>query len=396
MPSQRDQEILPLKEIKYVFNIEVLQPGDILLMNTYHESQRKLMALATGKCIYDHAALYLGDAFLMEANGFGVVMNHIFSYGFKEVNDACVMRLKKYSPVVIENVIYNAKSFMGMEFDSLEARIVPKVKDTNKEDTSNRSFCSRLVSQCYSKEGIKLFANPDYCSPDDFLGSDQLQQIDSPLMEFTSEMEATVKKAQTQRSDFDSATYWAIPFQQFSQLYGEDIQTMGQLIAAASKHIDKDDEALAIIANNGLFEPVKDRNKYQPWLDNDEDFFNHFNSTEEQLFFLCNQLLHHDLTYIPSYKQNFASCCIAEYLCPQSRVIERIQKGATDILDDAIYVRKRLAYLYAAVSKHDEKGFKDFVEKYGFYKDYVYKYTPISIDHILRDMMKASSADSNS
>ena len=52
--------IIPKEEIKFVFNEPIMQPGDILLMNTY-ESQRRLMP----GCQYDHAAIYLGDAFLM-------------------------------------------------------------------------------------------------------------------------------------------------------------------------------------------------------------------------------------------------------------------------------------------------------------------------------------------
>ena len=63
--------VVPKEEIKFVFNEPVMQPGDILLMNTY-ESQRRLMP----GCQYDHVAIYLGDAFLMEADGTGVVMNH--------------------------------------------------------------------------------------------------------------------------------------------------------------------------------------------------------------------------------------------------------------------------------------------------------------------------------
>lgn len=391
MPARRDSETLPIEEIKYVFNGAVLQPGDILLMNTYHEVQRKVMERYSGSCIYDHAALYIGDAFLMEANGLGVVMNHIYSYGFKAENDACIMRLKNQSPVTISNVIYNAKAFMGMEFDGNEAHAVPANKNTDKEDTSNRTFCSRLVSQCFSDEGINLFKNPNYCSPDDFLTCELLEKIEPSLMPFTSEMEVTVENAQKQRVDFKSATYWAIPFQQLSSLYGEDIQTMAQLIAAASRHIENDESALSIIADNHLFEPVEDRKANWPWLDNDDDFFNHYPTTEKQMFFLSCQFLHFDLTYLPSLKQNFASISVAESMCPQSKVIERIAQGFKDILDETIQTRKRLAELYWSVAKRDKEGFKNFIAEYGLYKEFEYVETPISIDHILHDMMKVSS-----
>lgn len=391
MPSRHDSEILPIDEIKYVFNGAALQPGDILLMNTYHEVQRKVMERFSSSCIYDHAALYIGDAFLMEANGLGVVMNRIYSYGFKAEKDACILRLKNQSPVTIANVIYNAKSYMGMEFGSEEAHAVPFNKNTDKEDTSNRSFCSRLVAKCYSEEGINLFQNPAYCAPDDFLVCDQLDKIEPSLVPFTSEMEATVNNAQNERANFKNATYWAAPFQQFTALYGDDIQTMAQLIASASRHIDKDDEALKIISDNKLFQPEEDRKANWPWLDEDDDFFNHHDSTEKQMFFLHCQFLHFDLTYIPSLKQNFASLCLAESMCPQSKVIARIKQGFGDILEETIKTRKRLEELYIATAFRDKEGFKAFIEKYGLYKDYEYIDTPISIDHILHDMMKASN-----
>lgn len=387
---RRYSETLLLGEIKYVFNVAALQPGDILLMNTYHEVQRKVMERAFGSCIYDHAALYLGDAFLMEANGLGVVMNHIYSYGFKAEKDACVLRLKQVGLATIENVVYNAKTYMGMEFGSDEAKAVSKNKDTDKEDTSNRTFCSRLVAQCYSKEGVHLFKNPNYCTPDDYLKCDQLYIVEPSAVPFTEQMAATVMNAQIQRDDFDTATYWAKPFQQFSELYGQDIQTMGQLIAAASRNTDKDGEALDIIESKHLFQPVEDRKTQWPWFDDDEAFFQHFPSTEKLLFFINSQLLHYDLTYMPTFKQNYASNCVAEYMCPQSKVIARIKQGFTVILEEAIYVRKRLAYLYIKTIEKDKEGFDAFVEKYGFNRNYEYKETPISIDHILRDLMRAS------
>ena len=64
------------EDIQYAFNTAKLQKGDILLINDYEESLRKKM----GGAKYTHAALYMGDAFIMEANGYGVTMNHIFSY----------------------------------------------------------------------------------------------------------------------------------------------------------------------------------------------------------------------------------------------------------------------------------------------------------------------------
>ena len=73
------------------------------------------------------------------------------------------------------------------------------------------------------------------------------------------------------------------------------------------------------------------------------------------------------------------------------KVIARIKQGFSDILEETIKTRKRLEELYIATAFRDKEGFKAFVEKYGLYKDYEYIDTPISIDHILHDMMKASN-----
>lgn len=385
-----DPEIISVEEINYVYNMEVLQPGDILLMNTYNESQRRVMEHMCGSCIYDHVALYIGDAFIIEAEGYGVVMNHIFSRGFKSEKDACVLRLKKASSVTLDNIVYNARSFVGMELDGKEMRMVPKNKKTDKKDSSNHTFCSRLVSQCFFMEGIIFFDNPDYCTPDDFLNSDKLEIIDDSLQPFTSEMEVTVMNAQKQRINYKESTFWAIPFQQFSELYNEDIQTFGQLIAAASRHIDQDSDALKIIEINKLFCPIEERQKEWPWLEKDDDFFHHFLTTEEQLFFLNCQMLHYDLTYIPSVKQNYLSLCVANSVCPNSMIIARIKQGFLEVLNASIDTRKRLAQLYEIVFKRDQKGFITFVDKYGFNSNYKYKATPAIIDHILHDFFRAS------
>lgn len=57
------------------------------MINTYNERMHKLM-----KSQFDHVALYAGDAFIMESDGGGVVLNHVFSYGFNDSNDAVVLR----------------------------------------------------------------------------------------------------------------------------------------------------------------------------------------------------------------------------------------------------------------------------------------------------------------
>ena len=180
--------IVPQDEIKYIFNPYNLLPGDILLMNTYEEDMRARM-----KCKYEHAAIYIGDAFLMEANGVHVVMSHIYSYAFREFDHACVLRLKKASTLTLKEIARNARKQMGREYvNRMQLRLVSKYKNTEKQDESNKSFCSRLVAQSYFYEGIKLLPNADFCEPDDFLKSDLLESVPDAITEFHEDLAKVV------------------------------------------------------------------------------------------------------------------------------------------------------------------------------------------------------------
>ena len=133
-------KIVPIDEVRFIFNPAVLEKGDILLMNTYEERLREKLG-----CKYEHAAIYVGDAYIMEANGLHVVMSHIYSYAFREVDHACVLRLKKYSPRALEEVARNARKQMGRDYvNTNQFRYVRALKNSDKKDSSNNSFCSSV------------------------------------------------------------------------------------------------------------------------------------------------------------------------------------------------------------------------------------------------------------
>ena len=149
------------------------------------------------KCKQEHAAIYIGDAFLMEANGAHVVMSHIYSYAFREYGHACVLRLKKSSPSILKEVARNARKQMGREYvNTMQLRYVRAYKNTDKQDESNKSFCSRLVAQSYISEGIQLLPNADYCEPDDFLTSELLEVVPNTITEFHEDLAKVVMNQQ--------------------------------------------------------------------------------------------------------------------------------------------------------------------------------------------------------
>lgn len=376
--------IIPKEEIKFVFNEPIMQPGDILLMNTY-ESQRRLMP----GCIYDHAAIYLGDAFLMEADGTGVVMNHIYSYAFREAEHGCILRLKTTSHKIIDDMLFWIRSRMAMEFGTQQARMVNTYRNSDKKDQSNRTFCSRLVAQAYHQAGIDVVSNPDYCAPDDFLSSNQLEQISPSLQTFTEEMILTVMNSQNKRNSSEWNTCLAEMFENMRHLYGDDIQTMDQLLISAVHHTDKDDEAIDLLKKQKWMTPPSEQTKLiWPWFCDDDTFFKHFPTIQDVMFFLNNQFLHYDKTYLPIFRENAMNLSIFAKLRPDSQVVQLIHQHIKDILDEAIAVRRRLEYLYVETFSKDEQGFLDFCKECGHYEQYEYKEGVIDISRTLQALLE--------
>lgn len=381
--------IVPEENIKYVFNVQLMKPGDILLMNTY-ESQRRLMP----GCKYDHVAIYLGDAFLVEADGMGVVMNHVYSYAFREVEDGCVLRLKNGSVRMIEELLFWVRGRMAMEFGTQQARLVYKLKETEEQEHSNRTFCSRLVAQAYHQRGVDVVQNPDYCSPDDFLSSEYLEKVEPSLRSFTKEMSVTVMNAQKERACSDWNASLAELFQEFRHFYGDDIQTIDQFLMSAIHHTNMDSEAVLLLKKQRYMIPPTELTKnIWPWFSDDETFFNHFPITRDALFFLCNQFLHFDKTYLPIFMENAMNVSVISKINKDSQVVKVMARHLNKVYDEAVAIRKRLEYLYIETYKRDENGFVDFCKKYGFYKHFEYTESVLEISRLLRAMVEYGPAD---
>lgn len=378
--------IVPKDEIKYIFNPVNLRPGDILLMNTYEEDMRRVM-----KCRFEHAAMYLGDGYIMEANGVFVLMSHIYSYAFREREHACVLRMKKASPITLSNVVRAAFQQVGREYiNTMQFRHVRGFKNTDKQDTSNRSFCSRLVAQAYSEESICPVHNPDYCEPDDFLASDKLEEIQDGVMPFPQELEHVVMYQQQHREDTDIDSPNAELFKLLSDLYKEDIQDLGQVLMASFKHLELDESAIEIVKSSRMFKLMDDVKHDSPWLLDDDAFLEHFTDTEEGMHCLYSQLKHYDDTLIPRYRELHLQLITTAYYFPKSKFAAFLRDYIQQMVDDAITIRKRLEHFFVLMHDQREADFDAFVDKYGFYYEFRYEPKPIDIGFILHDIMKAS------
>lgn len=384
--------ILKQEEIKYIFNPAVLLPGDILLMNTYEERLRTMMG-----CQYEHAAIYLGDAFLMEANGSHVLMSHIYSYAFKEENHACVLRLKHFLPNTLTDIARRARMQYGREYvNTTQFRYVRAFKNTDKKDDSNRSFCSRLVAQAYENENIHLLPNADFCEPDDFLKSSLLEEVKSAIVPFSDDMATVVMTNQESREKNEIDNPNGELFKALSELYNENIQDLSQALLSSSRKPEFDDKAIEIIKTSRMFKHMDDVNSEMPWLMNVDQFFSHFSDTKRAMHFLYSQMQHYDNTILPDYNELHLQMITLAYYRPECKVVVFLRDYIAQMVDEAITCRKQLETLFIETYTRYKDDFIVFVNKYGIYKDFEYKPPVTDISFILRDIMKAYSDANNS
>ena len=382
--------ILTKEEIKYIFNPYKLLPGDILLMNTYEERLRQKMG-----CKYEHAAIYIGDAYLMEANGAHVVMTHIYSYVFREADHACVLRLKEFSPITLQNIARASRQQMGREYSTLPFLRVRDFKNTDQKDNGNRSFCSRLVAQSYLEENVAIVPNADYCEPDDFLHSELLEQVPDAVVPFTDEMEKVVMNNQKLREANEIDSPNAELFKSLSQLYDVDIQDLTQFLLASFRNPELDEAAIEIIKASRMFKHMDDVMRDMPWIMDDTDFLNHYKDSDAALHFLYSKMNHYDNTILPCYKELHLQT-IAVVMCfPQSKVAIFLRDYIKQMVEDAVTCRKRFKELYVVMFHERQQDFVRFIEKYGFYTEFEYVNQPTDISFILHDMMKASFKSEN-
>ena len=376
--------IVPQEEIKYIFNPYNLLPGDILLMNTYEEDMRARM-----KCKYEHAAIYIGDAFLMEANGAHVVMSHIYSYAFREYEHACVLRLKKSSPFILKEVARNARKQMGREYvNTMQFRYVRAYKNTDKQDESNKSFCSRLVAQSYLSEGIQLLPNADYCEPDDFRTSDLLEVVPNTITEFHEDLAKVVMNQQQRREETEIESPNAELFHELSKLYGLNIQDLGQALLPSQSRPELNERAIEIIKSSKMFKHMEEVKVKSSWLFDDAQFLSHYANTQEALHFLYSSMNHYDNTIIPYYKELHLQMIILAYYFSQNTLFVFMRDYIKEMVEEAITCLTRFADLFMLLAKERSTETFAFIEQYGLYRDIEYKPEPVDIGFLLKDIMK--------
>lgn len=151
-------------------NDAVLLPGDIVLTTTTAAISRAIR-IATRSDI-SHAMVCVDYCSVIDATGEG---GHARNTQRLFLEDACavhVLRLRSgISPAQLSAVITYMRGHVGTQYATAEALLVGL---GGAPQWSAKQFCSRLVAQAYESAGIRLVADPNFCSPADLK--------DSPLL----------------------------------------------------------------------------------------------------------------------------------------------------------------------------------------------------------------------
>ena len=351
--------MLEREEIKFAFNSDKLEKGDILLMNIYDERLQEGMGTK-----YTHAAMYMGDAFILESDTQGVAMNHLFSYGFREKDDAIVLRAVEASAEQLENVIFFARTKMGTEFNWREAKKAPELKDTDEKDLSNKMFCSRYVAQSYAKAGIEIVTNCDYCEPLDFVKSKALRKIPDVLNAVEADLiDLICKKSEIRESGKEMSLLTDL-LKKLRVLYNNpDIQSFEQLIEMGFKRPELDKQCIQILEDLQYFNYNEKLLKDHPWIVTNESFAEHYPHTDDRLWFLLNQRLHFEKTFLPIYEQNAKMHTVLSNIFPDSELLQYLAKGFNSIYEEAQDNLERIYQLLEFTIDSDKEGCKMFFDR---------------------------------
>lgn len=375
-------------ELKYVFDCSKLQKGDILLMDTYHDKQRRFMPNDK----YLHVAVYIGNAMIVEADGLGSAINHLYSYAFKRKEDACVVRVKGINPLVADKLQRCLREDLGREYGTREAFKVNQLKHTSDKDTSKLTFCSRNVAKAFEKCSINLVPNPDYCSPDDLMTSDVVDVVDDAICEIENDIRDIIASHIDKRENVDVNILPQVLFEKVRQFFKSkgltspeyNIQNYSEMVIAILKAPEYDHELAQLLSNHQyLINPKINTQKYWPWFNDDEEFFKHYTITAEALFFIYNQIDHYDGLYLPTQRENFTSVTFLSILRNDSESLKVLARHWKAIYAESIRIRKRIAVLYHKILSRDPRGAYLFQQVVGYPKRIEFEYPVLDISKFL-------------
>lgn len=189
----------------YGFNIPQLEVGDILLTRGAKPHSKAIAAATGGR--FSHALLYVGNS-AIEAMPEGVYSKNPQRLTFQNQTDLSARRLKRGLTDAEKDALSQfSRLWVGALYSIPEATATIAIGKAKKEAIApGLQFCSRLVAQAYANAGINIVGNSDYCSPNDFVRSAQLDDVADAVAELSPEQIAFAK-TEDYNLELQSATF---------------------------------------------------------------------------------------------------------------------------------------------------------------------------------------------
>lgn len=211
----------------YLFDIDRLNPGDILLTAATTATSKAVRATTWSQ--FSHAILYVGKGSYIHSDKHGVHSGNIQRLHLTKLSHGMAFRVcGGISAAQIQNVCDFARNEIGKQYSVKEAARTTRTSNMLTNAVANRQFCSRLVAQAYDSAGIQLAtgASPSYCSPKDIAKSPRTERVAGCLRP------VAVKEFELSASDDPSVEQTRLTneiFDKIRVLTGQDIQTFEQL-----------------------------------------------------------------------------------------------------------------------------------------------------------------------
>lgn len=166
-----------------------LRKGDILLTTSTHLQSTVIRTVT--KSDISHAMLYVANGSVMDSTGEGV---HARNLRRMIYDDECAIYAYRAKAVIdspaMDQIVNYARSETGAPYATIDAILSPlKLGRKGSAD----QFCSRLVARAYAKAGFPLTDNPDFTTPADLQGSNQLESISDIVLRVTAEEKAELE-----------------------------------------------------------------------------------------------------------------------------------------------------------------------------------------------------------
>lgn len=244
----------------FILDTTRLVPGDIVL-TTGDAAVSKAIRKATASA-FSHAMLYVADHSYIHSDGEGVHSGNTQRLLFSEASHAMVLRLALPGPSAMARACVYARTQVGKQYSVPEATRSTLRRKNQRQDASNRQFCSRLVAQAYAYAGVALVPNPDYCYPGDLSASALLVSVGGALRpalpsEITFARTESPLDRQIQMTNFILT--------EVRKLTGADIQTFEQLVPYLITNRQHDHAVCAIVDASGYWEFWRTDIERNPW-----------------------------------------------------------------------------------------------------------------------------------